>query len=298
VTDLAVGVLLALGSACCYALAATLQHDAVTTVTGGAALTARRLGQVLRRRRWLLGVLTTACGGLVHATALSRAPLVVVQPIGVVAIGLTVVLAAVVGRVPLDRTSVAGALVSTAGIGGFVLIAASRSTEVPGPPSPPATALLVPVVAVLVLVAIGRGVRGAVRGPLFACAAGVSYGTVSMLTRSLATHLRSDGWHGLGAAPVMGLVVGILGGLWCAQQAYGSGRPATAVACQSVTDPLTGVLLGTWLYGETSGWTAPTLISELGCGAVTVLGVVLLVRAHAPQMRPRDVGSPSCRTAV
>lgn len=275
-TDGSLGVVLALASACCYALAATLQHGSVSAVARGERLTVRHLRRVLTRRRWLLGMLGTACGGALHAVALSCAALVVVQPVSVLAIGLTALLAS--GRTRPDRPTVRGVLLTTLGVTGFVLIAAHGSHEAPAPPDPPLGVQLLCAAAVLVLVVAARGARGRLRCAVFGCAAGTAYATVSLLTRSLTAGVRVDGWGGLHLAPSLGVVVGVVTGLWCVQQAYAAGRPDTAVACQSVTDPVVAVLLGSWIYAETAGWSAGALVGALCCGAVAVLGVVLLAR--------------------
>jgi hypothetical protein len=58
---------------------------------------------MVRAPRWVGGVGHAAAGVGLHAGALSLAPLVVVQPIGVLAIGLTTVLATRSGGARLGR---------------------------------------------------------------------------------------------------------------------------------------------------------------------------------------------------
>jgi len=90
---IAVGVALAVAAACCYAVAAVLQHDAVHTVIDGDRLRLTQLRAIAGRRRWLAGLLALCCGAGLHVVSLSMAPLLVVQPIGVLAIGLAALLA-------------------------------------------------------------------------------------------------------------------------------------------------------------------------------------------------------------
>ncbi|MGH3647550.1 MAG: hypothetical protein ACRDTM_10295, partial [Micromonosporaceae bacterium] len=80
-TGLAIG--LAVLGAVCFAVAAYLQHDAVHR---------DRLALAVRRPRWLAGLGLIGLGATVHAVALGLAPLVVVQPIGVLALPLVAAL--------------------------------------------------------------------------------------------------------------------------------------------------------------------------------------------------------------
>lgn len=277
---IAVGIALSVLAACLYAVAATLQHDAVTTVAdgSGARLRMSELRAVARRRRWLLGLLAMCCGAGLHATALSMSPLLVVQPIGVLAIGLTVVLAVRAGRAAAGRTTVLAVLASTLGVIMFVVLAApsARDTDVPT-----ATANLVPVpagLAVAGLVVAALLSRGWLRCPLFATAAGVSYGTVSVLTRVVTRHLREFGTAGLPLGALLGGITAIAVGAWCVQQAYAGGRPDTVLACQTVVDPLVGVLFGVLVFHEATGTGPLVVLGELTAAALAVTGVVVLAR--------------------
>jgi hypothetical protein len=281
VTAVLCGIGLAALAACCYALAAVLQHDGVhleLDQTGGRL----RLLRLLRRPRWLGGLAAAAAGGAIHVVALSLAPLVVIQPVGVLAIGLTVLGTAATGRVPLTRRALLAVLASTVGVGAFVAFAATGSDGAGVPPGAVGTVCAVTGGTVAALVLLGSRCRGALRCPVFAAAAGIAYGSVSVLARALAAGVRADGPVALAnPAALAGIVLGVLAGVWTAQRAYASGRPDTVIACQTVLDPLVGVLLGGWLYGEAAGWSLPVLLGELGCAAVATTGVLLLARQQA-----------------
>lgn len=277
---IAVGIGLSVVAACCYAVAATLQHGAVSTVADGtgARLRLADLRAVARRRRWLLGLLAMCGGAALHAVALSMSPLLVIQPIGVLAIGLTVALAVRSGRARAERTTVLAVAASTLGVVLFVVLAApgAQDTDVPA-----ATANLVPLPSGLVVVALAVAAllsRGWLRCPLFATAAGVSYGTVSVLTRVVSRHLREFGLSGLPLGAVLGGVVAIVVGGWCIQQAYAGGRPDTVLACQTVVDPLVGVLFGVVVFHEATGAGFGTVLGELAAAVLAVSGVLVLAR--------------------
>ncbi|HEX4721749.1 MAG TPA: glycosyltransferase [Pseudonocardiaceae bacterium] len=280
---IAVGIGFAVVASCCYAVAAVLQHDAVHTVADGDRLRLAQLRAIAGRRRWLAGLLAMCCGAGLHVMSLSMAPLLVVQPIGVLAIGLATLLAN--GRTAPDRTTVFAVLASTLGVVLFLALAAPQAHSAALPALAAGRVLPVSAVAVAALVLAAVSARGWVRCPLFATAAGVAYGTVSVLTRAIAGRLRMAGWAGLPLGPtglaVLGGLVAIVVGAVCVQQAYAGGRADTVLACQTVVDPLIGVLFGVFLFHEATGGTPATAVGELACGALAATGVIALARRRA-----------------
>src|SRR5687768_12925783 len=85
-------ICLAAIAALCFVGAATLQHGAVRVCAAGQTLGLRAFRQMIRSRRWQAGTGLAVTGSGLHVTALSQAPLVIVQPIGVLSLVLTVVL--------------------------------------------------------------------------------------------------------------------------------------------------------------------------------------------------------------
>ncbi|MCE7006808.1 hypothetical protein LWC34_28860 [Kibdelosporangium philippinense] len=83
---IALAVLLAVVAACCFALSVAMQHGAVQE--SGFSL------RVLKSRRWLVGTSLAVLGAGLHVVALWLAPLVIVQPIGVLSLVLTVLFSA------------------------------------------------------------------------------------------------------------------------------------------------------------------------------------------------------------
>lgn len=280
-----IGIALAVLAACCYAVAATRQHDAVRTVAdGGSRLSLAQLGALVRRRGWLLGMLAMSCGAALHVVSLSLAPLVVVQPVGVLAIGLTALLTARAAGTRPDRATVFAVLAILAGVGLFLLMAAPHVNSAVVPAMAAGQVLPVTGIVVAGLVIAALRAKGWARCPLFATASGVAYGTVSVLTRAIAARMRVGGLAGLPVGPtvlaVLGGVAAIVAGAVCVQQAYASGRPDTVLACQNVVDPLVGVLFGMFLFHETIGATPVAVLGELAGGALATSGVLRLARSR------------------
>ena len=279
---IALGIILSCIAACCYGLAASLQNGAVHAVstatpgTEGKGLSWRQLRRLVTDRQWLYGLLATSGGALFHVLALSIAPLVVVQPIGVLAIGITVLLAVVRGRERLTGSTLFATLASTIGVGMFVVVAAGGAAQGTQAPGVELRITAATAAIVLLLGVIGLRAKGWLRAPALAAAAGVCFGLVSVLTRVVSEHVRSADIGGIGIGWVIGLPIAVALGAWFVQQAHASGRPDTVVACQSVVDPLVGVLVGAICFGE-AGHVGPlVIIAELACAALAVTGIVAL----------------------
>lgn len=259
-------VVLAAAGAAFFAFAARLQHEAVNDVAD------LKVRDLLRRPRWLAGLVLLVVGAGVHAVALGMAPLTVVQPVGVLAIGITALL-------DNRRRELPAVALTTFGVGAFVFLAAGSATATPVAAEAEVTAGLV----VLGLVAVPGLVgvlssRPGVRALAFGAAGGVSYGYVSVLMRSVSQDVQTGSLSfgtGLSAA---GIALALLVGGWFIQHAYACGPPHVAVACLTVVDPLVAVGIGTTLLGEATRTSGPTAVAELACAAVAIAGVALLAR--------------------
>jgi glycosyltransferase involved in cell wall biosynthesis len=314
---IALGIALSCLAACCYGAAASLQNGAIHAVSsaaprvvgtatahpagpaerGAGRLNWRQLRSLVVDRTWLLGLVATAGGALFHVFALSLAPLVVVQPIGVLAIGITVLIALAGGRERLIPATVFAVLASTVGVGLFVVLAAGGAAQGHQQAGVELRIAGVSAGIVLLLGWVGARTRGWLRAPAFSSAAGVCFGLVSVLTRVVSEHLRSGG-GGIGIGWVVGIPIAVAVGAWFVQQAHASGRPDTVVACQSVVDPQVGVLVGALCFGEAGHVSPAALAGELACAALAVVGIVTLALRRPVPPRPVAGGAAPTRQAL
>ncbi|MEU4807228.1 glycosyltransferase [Actinosynnema sp. NPDC023587] len=265
-------VLLAVAGAVFFAFAARLQHDAVRAGDGPL-----RVLELLRRPRWLGGLVLLLVGAGVHAVALGMAPLSVVQPVGVLAIGVTAVLD---GR----RRELPAVALTTFGVGAFVLLAAGSATATPVVPEAELTAglLVLGLIAAPVLLAV-LSTNPVARGLGFGAAGGVAYGYVSVLMRSVSQDVQADRVDWTTGFSAAGIAASLLVGGWFIQHAYASGPPHLAVACLTVVDPLVAVGIGAGLLGEANRTSGLVALAELACATVAIGGVVVLAREpHTP----------------
>jgi drug/metabolite transporter (DMT)-like permease len=293
ISDLAgpgLAIVLALLGAVCFAGAAVLQHRAVNAESQAVdddrpdrALSLSGMRAVTRRPGWLAGLALAACGSALHATALVLAPLSVVQPLGVLAVPMAVLLTALrTDRKPAPGVLV-GVLLSIAGVAVFVGAAAGTAVSSPPPDQATLIASLIVSGIVLLLAAIGFARSGWVRCVTCAMAGAVAFGLVSALVRAVSQSVVAGDVGPLELpvlAAVAGIATAVLVGGWLVQQAFASGPPEVVIACLTVVDPIVAVLLGAVLLGEGAATPLDTWMVLAGAAVTATAGVIALARHH------------------
>ncbi|GAA1852057.1 hypothetical protein [Myceligenerans crystallogenes] len=308
-TYLAVG--LTLFGAVCFAAASVLQHHAVTTTQHpdesaghdtaaagsgrGRHLNFRHLLAIIRRPRWLQGAGLAAIGSVVNGIGLLLAPLRVVQPVGVLAVPLAVLMSAWRSRRAPSAGVIVGAVLTVAGIALFVLVSEGSATTTT--PSAARTviagAATAGLVALLGVAGMLRHRNGILRCLALAGAVAAAYGLLSALVRVAAQAAKEDGIFspfvlGCAGAALVAFVVGA----WLIQHAYHAGAPEIVIACLTVGDPLVAVILGAVLLGEGSN----TPLADWGLlgltAAVAAAGVFILAHHHPEAVAARAQREP------
>ena len=275
----AIAISLAFAAACCFGVAAWLQQATVQTVTGGDGLRLTGWPAVLRAPKWISGFGLITLGALLHAAALSLAPLVVVQPIGVLAIALTAVLAARSRGARLGRVAGAAVSASTVGVGAFVLLAATSAVQTGAPDGVEVRAVFVVAAIVVFAGVLGTVTGGRVRCLAYAAAAGACYGLVSVLVQASAVRIEAAGLRDIHVSTVLALAVALLVGGWFVQHAYAAGPPQVVVACQTVLDPMLAVGVGIGLLDEAGSMSPLAGTGLVLAGIAAVVGVIMLARS-------------------
>jgi glycosyltransferase involved in cell wall biosynthesis len=282
---LTLAIALAAAGACCFAGTVHLQHRAVHQATTTPALGLPAVRTILRTPGWYAGIGLAGLGAVLHVLGLTMAPLAVVQPIGVLTLVLTVLLA----RTVLTRAVLTALAMSVTGVAGFVALSAMTTS----------TALLAPdlgtaqwaVLGAAGLAVAGWYARSGARCLLLSLATAVLFGFTSALVRAAAVAPLTGG---LAAIVIAEAVAAVLAGVWLLHQAYASGPAAVVAGATTIVDPLSAVLIGVFAYGEmTPGQLAGMVVP----GAVAVAGLVLLAREvpattepTAPARRKRREG--------
>src|SRR3954447_19218247 len=210
---------------------AQYQHRGVTKVeklsgSGGAqGLNGSQLRRLLTRPSWVVGTIMLGLAIVCQLAALSYAPLIVVQPLGAIALVITTLLnAQISGHRPTRRSLIAIAA-CVGGIFVFVTIAALYATD-----QPVSDRQLIVILVLLGIVTIVFGVlffwRRTRMGALFyIIAAGVIYGFVATLAKVVITRIQTGDFEWLTFTCLAALVISAVVGAYFVQTAYSSGPP-------------------------------------------------------------------------
>ncbi|WP_104081368.1 DMT family transporter [Cryobacterium sp. Y11] len=284
----AIGIPLALVGAVFLSLGAQFQHRGVTKVeartaevTGG--LNVRQLTLLLARPSWVFGSLMLGLAIVFQLTSLAFAPIIVVQPLGAVALVLTAVLNARVSKVTLNRASIIAISMCVGGVGLFVTVAAFTAVDKPVTDHNLITILIV-LAAVLLAFALAFGfLRRRSQAIFYILGAGVLYGFVATLAKVVINRIQNGNFEWLTLTCVLGLLLAAALGAYFVQNAYASGPPDLVIAGLTVVDPLVAVGIGIVVLGEASQAPPLAAVAFIVAGAIAIWGVFLLARYH-PQL--------------
>ncbi|WP_322409023.1 DMT family transporter [Microbacterium invictum] len=286
---LLIGIPLALLGAVFMSFGAQYQHRGVAKVeqisgAGGAGgLSGGQLLRLLSRPSWVIGTAMLVLAILCQLAALSFAPLIVVQPLGAIALVITTLLnARISGHKPTKRSLIAiGACVG--GIFIFVTIAAFFATESPISDGQLITILLILAAVTVAFAGLWVWLRKRMGALFYIMAAGVIYGFVATLAKVVIVRIQNQNFEWLTLLCLVALLVGTGVGAYFVQTAYSSGPPDLVIAGLTVIDPIVAILIGLIVLGEAA--TAPLWanIGFLVAGVIAVWGVFQLARYH-PQI--------------
>ena len=292
--DQAVGIPIALFGAILISIGTQLQHTGVSVVgkrveSGTkAGLGLRQLAELFARPSWLLGTVLLGVAMLFQLTSLVFAPLIVVQPLGAIALVVTAIVNSRLSGVKLGAVSRRAIWLCVGGVGLFVTIAAFTAK------SSPITELQLSVVliilsAVLVAFAVAFALlRTRFKAIFYIIGAGVLFGFVATLAKVVIDRIKTLSFHDfqLGDAEwltvlcVVGLLVAALLGSYFVQSAYSNGPPDLVVAGLTVIDPLVAITVGILVLGEASAAPLWAIIAFVIAGATAIYGVLLLAKNH------------------
>lgn len=294
----ALGIPIALIGAVFLSLGAQFQHRGVGVVElklgsgKSAGLTLKQLLALLRRPSWVMGTLLLGLAIVFQLTSLFFAPLIVVQPLGALALVITAITTARITKIPLDGRSVRAIVLCVGGIGLFVTIAAFNSgsriiTEVQL-----VAVLLILAVVLTAFAVVFAALRNRFIAIFYIAGAGVLFGFVATLAKVIIGRIQTLATVDFNTGKIEWLtitcVVALLAasalGSYFVQSAYSSGPPDLVVAGLTVIDPLVAISIGIVVLGEAA--TAPVwaIIAFIISGSLAVYGVLQLAKHH-PQSR-------------
>ena len=289
-------IILAIMAAVALAFGAQFQNDAVskgrdkkktnnTDKTRG-SLSLKQLASLVVKPQWLSGTAFMALGIGLQLAALSLAPLIVVQPIGAIALVITSVLNARVTKTRLNRGTILAISLCTFGIAAFVSMASGVANETVLNDDRLREVLSVLGVILVLFIVLFFTLGKHAKALTYVVGAGVLYGFVATLAKVVIQRIYQAQFEWLTFFCLLSLLGAVALGSWFVQNAYASGPPDLVIAGLTVIDPLVAVSIGIVILGEATAASVPVMIGFGFSAILAVIGVFLLSKVH-PELTPK-----------
>ena len=278
--------LLAVLAACANATSSVLQRKAGRGVPQGQNLSPRLIWSLLHEPAWLGGILAVIVGFLLQAAALGSGQLSVVEPILVLELPTTLLLATRVFHARLHRREWGSAAAMAAGLAAL-LYALSPSGGRPESVRWYAWVIGIGVNLAFVAAMAARGRRGpAGRGPrsgqssalqaaVLAVGAGAAFGLTAALMKGM-TGAYSRGMVALLSSwQLYGMIAAGFLAMFLVQSALNAGRLVAAQPGLTLTNPIVSILWGVLVFREQvrTGWFLALALA----GGLVIAGAVLVL---------------------
>lgn len=284
---------LAVLAACANAASSVLQRKANKRVPQQENMSLRQIRDLLRQPVWFGGIAAITVGFLLQASALGEGELSVVEPVLVLELPFTLILASWVFRSRLGLREWMPTAAMTAGLAGLLYLLAPTAGAPPklhwyGWLAGIGGNLLL--VGLLVLVARRGSLRkapkkdsapkhgGSFRAALLAVAAGSTFGLTAALIKAMTRTFEAGVAHAFTDWPIYAMVATGALGMFLTQSALNAGPLIAAQPGLTLSDPLISVLWGVLAFHEQirQGW---YVLGQVACAAVIVAGVIMLARS-------------------
>jgi hypothetical protein len=273
-------VLFALLTAGSNACAAVLQRKAAAQVPPERSLHVSLIADLIKRRVWLAGIGMVIVAAVAQAAALATGPIALVQPIFIIELPLTLVLAALAyhNRTALRQLPWAAIALTTAALGAGLAIAQPSGAIDSAQNTSWAIVLVIAAIFEAALISAAAGTKGEPRAALLGLAAACGYALTAALMKNAVADL-DDGivafftnWH------IYGVAIAGVGSLFLLQNALQAGSLVASQPMLTVGDALISIALGVTLYSEQLrvGW---WLVPEIFALAAIIVGCVQIAKS-------------------
>jgi drug/metabolite transporter (DMT)-like permease len=273
-------IVLALGAAITFAVAAVLQQESAQLVSREKSLSLRLLLDLFHRPKWLAGIGCLIAGFGLQALALANGPVALVQPIVITELAFAIPLAIWRRHHKAGKREWAGIVFVVGGVSLF-LWAAAPAAGTGNPGGTAWLAALIPVGAVTAgTVAWGSTHQGPGRAMALGAAAGLSFGILAVLTKATTYLLGAEPGRAFQHwQPYAAIAIGITA-LVVSQSAYQAGPLAYSMPFVGVLEPVVAVAIGETVLGEQLHITGADLAVAAMAAAIAVSGIVLLTTSR------------------
>jgi hypothetical protein len=259
-------VVFALLTAASNASAAVLQRRAAAQVPPERSMHLSLIADLARRKVWLAGIGMVIVAAVAQAAALATGPIALVQPIFIIELPVTLLLATMVSqnRAMLHRLPWIAIIVTTVGLGAGLAIAQPSGAVDTAQDASWAIALLVTGGFLAVLITTALGMRGEPRAALLGLAAACGYALTAALMKNAMADLSAGvtefftSWH------IYATALAGVGSLFLLQNALQAGSLVASQPMLTVGDALISISFGVTLFSEdlrVGWWLLPEVVA-------------------------------------
>lgn len=282
--------LFAVLAACANATSSVLQRKAGRQVPQGENLSLRLIRSLLHQPVWFGGILAVTAGFLLQAAALGNGQLSVVEPILVLELPFTLLLATRIFRARLHRREWGAAIAMSAGLAALLY---SLSPSAGRPRDVRWYVWVIGIGINLAFVAAmtvwGRrgpagggprsGQSSARQAAVLAVGAGAAFGLTAALIKGVTTTFSQGMGTLLTSWQLYAMIVTGAGAMFLVQSAMNAGRLVAAQPGLTLTDPIVSILWGVFVFHEQvrTGW----FLALMVVGGLVIAGAVLVL-ARSP----------------
>jgi drug/metabolite transporter (DMT)-like permease len=275
-----ISVIFAVLTALANGAASVLQRQAAWSLPQSRAFHLSLFGYLIRHKVWLAGVAMVTVAAVCQAAALATGPLARVQPIFIIELPFSLLLASLWARRRLPPLSWGAVALVTVSLGAGLAAAAPSGGAARAPLHLWLPALAVTACLEAALITAGARARGNPRAAALGLAAGVGYGLTAALMKSALAGLAKGPLPFLTSWQLYGTAIAGVGALFLFQNSLQAGYLTAAQLPLTLGDALSSITYGVLLYGETirtGGW----LAAEIAATALAAAGCAELSRSLA-----------------
>ena len=291
-----VPVLFALLTSLCNGTASVCQRIAASTAPAAKALHLSLFGYLIRRKIWLAGIAMVILAAVFQAIALDTGPIALVQPIFIIELPFTLLVASrFIGHRRLPGLTWWAVGLVTVGLGSGLAIAAPSGGTTHASLKIWVTTLIVTGGFEAVVIAFGVRAKGNARAAAFGLAAACGYSLTAVLLKSAVATLSQgvvpffESWQLYGTAGAG------VGALFLLQNGLQAGSLVAVQPPLTLGDALISVSFGVTVFNEnvrTGGW---LLVGEIAALIAVAVGCIQLSRSLADVhiSPPAEAASPA-----
>ena len=279
-------VLFALVTSLCNGTASVLQRLAAADAPADKALHLSLFSYLIRRKVWLAGIGMVMLAAVAQAVALATGPVALVQPIFIIELPFTLLVASKVNRRPLSAVTWGAVALVTVSLGIGLATAAPSGGTTHASAKVWITALIVTGAFEFVVIGVGVRARGNARAAALGLAAACGYALTATLLKSAVSELDRGIGPFFTSWQLYATAAAGVGALFLLQNGLQAGRLVAVQPPLTLGDALISACYGVTIYNEsvrTGGW---LLVVQILAVLAIAVGCIQLSRSlsvvHGP----------------